>query len=61
MSQQKKDPQELALLMDPKAISSRIIISQNPHFIRGFIGNVGVFRQFIKAEEILLRCSGWGD
>lgn len=49
-----KGPQELSLQADPSGITSRVIISQNPNYKRGFIGSVHVFRQYLKADRILL-------
>ena len=54
----KKGPSVLAHQTDQKKINSRLII---PHYtdvksthLFGFIGSVGVFRQFIKGQRILL-------
>ena len=54
----KKGPSVLAHQTDQKKINSRLII---PHYtdvksthLFGFIGSVGVFRQYLKAQLVLL-------
>lgn len=52
--QKEKGPSTLPSQTAQIEITSRLIISQNPNWKRGFIGNVHVFRQYLKADRIML-------
>ena len=60
LDQKEKSPQERQLQADQRQIISRLIISQNPNYKRGFIGSVHVFRQYLKADRVMLECGLFG-
>lgn len=54
LDQKEKGPQAVQSQADQRQIISRVIISQNPRSMGGFIGTVSDFRRCVRADKLLL-------